>query len=153
MEHEEGVKLCVHHRDFDVGESITENIDKYLERSWKVVIIIPNAFAKSEWCQWEVDVVQERRRRHGRHVVLLIMLESIDSKHMTSRLRTLLDSVSPIMNQKGLGEVLFWKVVIESLRKPSGDPQRHYCNNNGKQTFFSSLNLFVFFNYIQTTKW
>ncbi|CAG2215563.1 unnamed protein product [Mytilus edulis] len=37
MEREEGVKLCVHHRDFDVSESITENIDKYLERSWKVV--------------------------------------------------------------------------------------------------------------------
>ncbi|CAC5362076.1 unnamed protein product [Mytilus coruscus] len=122
MEQEEGVKLCVHHRDFDVGESITENIDKYLERSWKVVIIISNEFAKSEWCQWEVDVVQERRRRHGRDVVLLIMLESIDSKHMTRRLRTLLDSASLIMYQKGLGEVLFWKAVTESPRKPLGDP-------------------------------
>ncbi|XP_071142101.1 toll-like receptor 4 [Mytilus edulis] len=122
MEQEEGVKLCIHHRDFDVGESITENIDKYLERSWKVVIIISNEFAKSEWCQWEVDVVQERRRRHGRDVVLLIMLESIDYKHMTRRLRTLLDSTSPIMYQRGLGEVLFWKAVTKLLRKPLGDP-------------------------------
>ncbi|XP_063406261.1 toll-like receptor 4 [Mytilus trossulus] len=122
MEREEGVKLCIHHRDFDVGESITENIDKYLERSWKVLIIISNEFAKSEWCQWEVDLVQERRRKHGRDVVLLIMLESIDSKHMTRRLRTLLDSASPIMYQKGFGEVLFWKAVTKSLRKPLGDP-------------------------------
>ncbi|XP_071142118.1 toll-like receptor 13 [Mytilus edulis] len=114
MEQEKGVKLCIHHRDFDVGESITENIDKYLERSWKVVIIISNEFAKSEWCQWVVDVVQERRRRHGRDVVLLIMLESIDSKHMTRRLRTLLDSASPIMYQRGLGEV-----TEETIRRSS----------------------------------
>ncbi|CAG2215568.1 unnamed protein product [Mytilus edulis] len=83
VEQDEGIKLCIHQRNFEVGESIIANINKYLEKSWKVVVILSNEFAKSEWCQWEVDVVQERRRRYGRDVFLLIMLKNIDSNHMT----------------------------------------------------------------------
>ncbi|XP_052069173.1 toll-like receptor 4 [Mytilus californianus] len=62
LENEEGFKFCIYHRDFDVEESVSGNVDKYLKKSWKVVVIISNAFAKSEWCQWEVDIIQERRR-------------------------------------------------------------------------------------------
>ncbi|VDI11432.1 Hypothetical predicted protein [Mytilus galloprovincialis] len=79
MESEEGIKLCIHQRDFDIGKNITGNIDKYFEKSWKVVVVMSNDFAKSEWCQWEVDVVQERRRRQGKDAFLLIMLKTIDS--------------------------------------------------------------------------
>jgi hypothetical protein len=60
--------------------------------------ISSNDFAKSEWCQWEVDIVQERRRRLGRDVFLLVMLKNITSKYMTSPLRTLLDSEMTVRN-------------------------------------------------------
>ncbi|XP_076095485.1 toll-like receptor 6 [Mytilus galloprovincialis] len=122
MERDEGIKLCIHQREFDVGETITGNIDKYLEKSWKVVVIMSNDFAKSEWCQWEVDVVQERRRRQGKDAFLLIMLKTIDSKHMTSPLRTLLESTPHVRYQTGVGEDLFWRVAVKSLQKPLGLP-------------------------------
>ncbi|XP_076080067.1 toll-like receptor 2 [Mytilus galloprovincialis] len=122
LEQDEGMKLCIHHRDFEIGESITANINNYLEKSWKVVVILSNDFAKSEWCQWEVDVVQERRRRHGRDVFLLIMLKNIDSKHMTNQLRALLDSASSLKYPMGVGEELFWTAAVETLRKPLGHP-------------------------------
>ena len=51
---EKGMKLCIHHREFDPGIPITENIDKYMNKSWKVVVIMSNSFASSEWCQWEL---------------------------------------------------------------------------------------------------
>ncbi|XP_052071863.1 toll-like receptor 3 [Mytilus californianus] len=122
LENEEGLKFCIYHRDFDVGESISGNVDKYLKRSWKIIVIISNAFAKSEWCQWEVDIIQERRRRQGRDVLLLVMLENITSKNMTSPLRTLLDSTPHLRYTKGIGENLFWTAVIEDLRKAVGQP-------------------------------
>ncbi|CAC5355584.1 unnamed protein product [Mytilus coruscus] len=122
LEQDEGMKLCIHHRDFEIGESITANINNYPEKSWKVVVILSNDFAKSEWCQWEVDVVQERRRRHGRDVFLLIMLKIIDSKHMTNQLRALLDSASSLKYPVGVGEELFWTAAVETLRKPLGHP-------------------------------
>jgi hypothetical protein len=66
LENKEGFKFCIHHRDFEVGETISGNVDHSLQNSWKVVVIISNAFTKSEWCQWEVDIIQERRRQQGR---------------------------------------------------------------------------------------
>ncbi|XP_071161023.1 toll-like receptor 6 [Mytilus edulis] len=122
MERDEGIKLCIHQREFDVGETITGNIDKYLEKSWKVVVVMSNDFAKSEWCQWEVDVVQERRRRQGKDAFLLIMLKTIDSKHMTSPLRTLLESTPHVRYQTGVGEDMFWRAAAKSLQRPLGLP-------------------------------
>ncbi|XP_071130662.1 toll-like receptor 13 [Mytilus edulis] len=120
LENEEGFKFCIHHRDFVAGDTISANVDNFLKESWKVVVILTNALAKSEWCQWEIDIVQERRRRQGRDALVLVMLENINSKSMTSPLRTLLDSTPYIRYKKGIGEDLFWKAVVEGLRKSVG---------------------------------
>ncbi|XP_071130660.1 toll-like receptor 3 [Mytilus edulis] len=122
LENEQGFKFCIHHRDFDVGESVSGNVDKFLKKSWKVVVIISNAFAKNEWCQWEVDIIQERRRRQGKNALLLVMLENVTSKNMTSPLHTLLDSTPHLRYKKGIGENLFWSAVIADLRKAVGQP-------------------------------
>ncbi|VDI39365.1 toll-like receptor 13 [Mytilus galloprovincialis] len=122
VENEEGLKLCVHHRDFEIGQPIIGNINKFVEKSRKVVVIMSNDFAKSEWCQWEVDVVQEKRRRLGRDVFLLVMLKNIDSSHMTSHLRALLASGHHVKYSSGVGEDLFWRAVVEGLKKPLGYP-------------------------------
>ncbi|CAC5413275.1 unnamed protein product [Mytilus coruscus] len=107
LETEEGLKFCIHHRDFVAGDTISGNVDNFLKESWKVVVIMSNALAKSEWCQWEIDIVQERRRRQGRDALVLIMLKNINSKNMTSPLRTLLDSTPYIRYKKGIGEDYF----------------------------------------------
>ena len=122
LENDAGIKLCIHQRDFDVGQTISGNIDTYLRKSWKVVVIMSNEFAKSQWCQWEVDIVQERRRRLGRDVFLLVMLKEITSRHMTSPLRTLLDSTPHLKYRTGVGEDLFWQAVTKGLLKPIGLP-------------------------------
>jgi toll-like receptor 13 len=66
-------------RDFDVGTSEAENVDNYMNKCWKVVVIMSNEFAKSDWCQWEVDFVQQRRRKKGKESFILIMLKSFES--------------------------------------------------------------------------
>ena len=120
MENEANILLCIHQRDFDIGETIIGNIDKYLRTSWKVVVVMSNDFAKSEWCQWEVDVILERRRHLGRDVLVLIMLTNIDTKHMTSQLKTLLESTPYLRYQNGVRENLFWKAAVKSLQRPIG---------------------------------
>ncbi|CAG2207934.1 unnamed protein product [Mytilus edulis] len=135
LENEEGLQLCIHHRNFIVGDSISVNVDNFIKKSWKVLVIVSNNFAQSEWCQWEVDVVQERRRRHGKEVIVPIILDTIDSKHMTSQLRTLLDSTPSIRYRSGVGSELFWKVLLESLRKPLEHPPTsliYYPSFNGQ---------------------
>jgi hypothetical protein len=53
-------------------------------KCWKIIGVMSNQFAESEWCQWEIDLVQERRRRQGKKALVLIMYRQIDSRHMTS---------------------------------------------------------------------
>ncbi|CAC5392178.1 TLR13 [Mytilus coruscus] len=118
----ERIKLCVHHREFEPGVPITENIDKYMNKSWKVVIIMSNDFARSDWCQWECDYVQERRRRQGKDACVLIMLKAIDAYHMTSGIRSLLHTTPYLRYKKGIGEALFWQAVLNTLRRPLSVP-------------------------------
>lgn len=86
IEHK-GIRLCIHHRNFGVGVPISENVDRYIKKSWKVEIIMSNYFAESEWCQWECDCVQGRRRHHRKDACVLIMLRTIDANHMTSSMK------------------------------------------------------------------
>ncbi|VDI62776.1 toll-like receptor 13 [Mytilus galloprovincialis] len=122
LENEEDMRICIHHREFDIGAPITGNIGKYMSKCRKIVVVMSNDFAESEWCQWEVDLVQERRRKQGRGVSLLIMLHTIDSNHMTDSLKTLLDSTPHLQYSNGVGEKLFWTALVEGLRKPFGHP-------------------------------
>ena len=81
-----------------------------------------NAFAKSEWSQWEVDFVQDRRRKQGKDAFLLIMLHTITSGHMTSPIKTLLKTTPYLTYRKHVGEDLFWSTAYESLWRPLGIP-------------------------------
>ena len=36
LENEEGLQLCIHHRNFIVGDSFSVNVDNFLKKSWKV---------------------------------------------------------------------------------------------------------------------
>ncbi|CAC5366669.1 unnamed protein product [Mytilus coruscus] len=116
------LNICVHHRDFDVGEPVLNNIGKYMAKSWKIIVVLSNNFAKSEWCQWEIDLVQERRRRQGKEVLILIMYHQIDSKHMITPLKTLLDTTPYLSYKEGFGEYLFWTAVVKDINKPLNIP-------------------------------
>ncbi|XP_052069993.1 toll-like receptor 6 [Mytilus californianus] len=106
------LKICVHYRDFEAGQPITSNIENFMNKSWKIIVVMSNNFAKSEWCQWELCLVQERRRRKGTNAMVLIMRQQIDLKHMTSPLRTLLYTTPYLTCKSGLGLNIFWKAVI-----------------------------------------
>ncbi|XP_076107473.1 toll-like receptor 1 [Mytilus galloprovincialis] len=116
------LNICVHHRDFDVGDTIINNIGKYMAKSWKIIVVLSNNFAKSEWCQWEIDLVQERRRRQGKEVLVLVMYQQIDSKHMITPLKALLDTTPYLSYKEGFGENLFWTAVDKDIHKPLNIP-------------------------------
>ncbi|VDI40580.1 Hypothetical predicted protein [Mytilus galloprovincialis] len=116
------LNVCVHDRDFDVGEPILNSVEKYMAKSWKIIVVLSNNFAKSEWCQWEIALVQERRRRQGKEVLVLVMYQQIDSKHMITPLKALLDTTPYLSYKEGFGENLFWTAVDKDIHKPLDIP-------------------------------
>ncbi|KAF5291549.1 hypothetical protein FQR65_LT01862 [Abscondita terminalis] len=55
------LRLCVYERDFEVGSVISDTVLASIEQSRKTILIISDAFARSEWCRWEVQIVQHHR--------------------------------------------------------------------------------------------
>jgi toll-like receptor 13 len=60
LEVEYGHKLCIHYRDFQVGKLIVDNIVENMKESRKVILVMSNTFARSEWCPFEVLLAHER---------------------------------------------------------------------------------------------
>ncbi len=56
---EPNFRLCIHERDFVLGRSIVDNIVECLEKSRTTLLVLSEAYVKSEWCRFEVQVAME----------------------------------------------------------------------------------------------
>uniref|UniRef100_A0A4W6CLK3 TIR domain-containing protein n=1 Tax=Lates calcarifer TaxID=8187 RepID=A0A4W6CLK3_LATCA len=63
LEGEQGWRLCLHHRDFQPGKPIIENITDAIYGSRKTICVISRRYLHSEWCSREIQMA-----RWGRHL-------------------------------------------------------------------------------------
>ncbi|XP_046371640.1 toll-like receptor 3 [Haliotis rufescens] len=97
LEGQEDLKLCVHDRDFEVGKLIVDNIVDAIEGSRKIVIVLSNEFAQSEWCQFELNLIQRHVLENGQRLLVVVMLEEIDTRHVTKAMRAMLQTTTYLM--------------------------------------------------------
>ncbi|KAJ8297664.1 hypothetical protein KUTeg_024195 [Tegillarca granosa] len=117
LENREKFKLCLHDRDFEVGELIVDNIVQKIQISRKIILILSNNFAKSHWCQFETMVAQNRLIEEGGSVLLLVMLEDLKARNISNSLHVLLKSTTFIeWKNDGPGKELFWKRLNACVR-------------------------------------
>ncbi|XP_041354210.1 toll-like receptor 4 [Gigantopelta aegis] len=90
------LKLCVHERDFIPGALIVDNIVDSLLSSRKVILVLSNAFAVNQWCQFEMNLCQTHVLENGRDLLVVVMLEDIDTRHLTHSLYALLQTTTYI---------------------------------------------------------
>ncbi|MEQ2176276.1 hypothetical protein GOODEAATRI_026409, partial [Goodea atripinnis] len=55
LEGEQGWRLCLHHRDFEPGKPIIDNITDAIYSSRKTICVISRRYLRSEWCSREVQ--------------------------------------------------------------------------------------------------
>uniref|UniRef100_A0A3B3XBC1 TIR domain-containing protein n=1 Tax=Poecilia mexicana TaxID=48701 RepID=A0A3B3XBC1_9TELE len=56
LEGEQGWRLCLHHRDFQPGKPIIENITDAIYGSRKTICVISRSYLQSEWCSREIQM-------------------------------------------------------------------------------------------------
>lgn len=118
MEKEQGYKLCVHYRDFDVGKLVVDNIIECMEQSRKIIMVLSNAFARSDWCQFELRVSQGRLFETNTDVLVLVMLEEINAKNLTSALKTAITTTTyAAWTNDNLGQTQFWDQLCSTFAK------------------------------------
>ncbi|CAK6977094.1 toll-like receptor 21 [Scomber scombrus] len=120
-------KLCLHHRDFELGRYIVDNIVSAVYSSRKTICVVSRNFLQSEWCSLEIQLASYRLFDEHRDVLLLVFLESISERQLSSyhRMRKVMlrktylqwpgsDCTDPTQAQD-----LFWSQLRTAMRTGS----------------------------------
>ena len=92
LEGELGLRLCLHHRDFRLGEVITEQIIESVQSSKKTLFILSKSFLASTWCHFEIRMAQTRLFTSGKDIILLALLEPLPDRMISRTLKGLLET-------------------------------------------------------------
>ncbi|XP_036030689.1 toll-like receptor 13 [Onychomys torridus] len=111
-------KLCLHHRDFEPGIDIFENIQNAINTSRKTLCVVSNQYLHSEWCRLEVQLASMKMFYEHKDVIILIFLEEIPNYRLSSyhRLRKLVKRQTFITwPDSAHQQPLFWARIRNAL--------------------------------------
>ncbi|XP_030639454.1 toll-like receptor 13 [Chanos chanos] len=112
------LKLCLHHRDFEVGKGIVDNIADCVYSSRCTVCVISRRYLHSDWCSLEMRVATHRLLAEQNHRLILIFLEHISPFGLSAfhRLAKLMQSRTYLDWPEDEGErVQFWDRLRRSI--------------------------------------
>ncbi|KAI7808871.1 toll-like receptor 13 [Triplophysa rosa] len=112
------LRLCLHSRDFQLGQDIVENITDSIYASRRTLCLVSRNYIHSSWCSLEMQLGTYRLQVEQRDILILVFLENIPSRllschHRLARLvktRTYLDwPLDPEMHKA------FWERLWNKL--------------------------------------
>ncbi|XP_023128625.2 toll-like receptor 13 [Amphiprion ocellaris] len=124
LEGEQGWKLCLHHRDFEPGKPIIDNITDAIYGSRKTICVISRRYLDSEWCSKEIQAASFRLFDEQKDVLILVFLEEIPRYLLSPyhRMRKLLKRQTYLSwPQAGEHAEVFWQKLRQAL-KTKEDP-------------------------------
>nr|AFC95889.1 toll-like receptor 22 [Siniperca chuatsi] len=119
LEGEQGWRLCLHHRDFEPGRPIIDNITDAIYGSRKTICVISRRYLESEWCSREIQVASFRLFDEQKDVLILVFLEEIPTPLLSPyyRMRKLLKRQTYLSWPKaGEHTELFWEKLRQALK-------------------------------------
>ena len=121
LEDRAGFKLCIHDRDFLVGNVIEETIVESIDRSRKTILVLSQHFLQSNWCYFEMQMARNRLFMRGRDCLIPLLMEDIPLETLgrSSTLRNLLETKTYLKwTEKPEGQDFFWKHLNMALEMP-----------------------------------
>uniref|UniRef100_UPI003AAF9A1E uncharacterized protein n=1 Tax=Centroberyx gerrardi TaxID=166262 RepID=UPI003AAF9A1E len=123
LEGEQGWRLCLHHRDFQPGKPIIENITEAIYGSRKTICVISRRYLESEWCSREIQMASFRLFDEQKDVLILVFLEELPARRLSPcfRMRKLLKRRTYLSwPRAGRHAGLFWQNVRRALETGDG---------------------------------
>ncbi|XP_068438011.1 toll-like receptor 13 isoform X1 [Clinocottus analis] len=119
LEEEQGWRLCLHHRDFEPGKPIMNNITDAIYGSRKTICVISRRYLESEWCSREIQVASFRLFDEQKDVLILVFLEDIPIAQLSPyyRMRKMLKRRTYLSwTRAGEHPELFWEKLRQALK-------------------------------------
>ncbi|XP_056398146.1 toll-like receptor 13 [Hyla sarda] len=118
------LRLCLHHRDFQLGRDIIDNIVDSIHNSRKTLCVVSRSYLRSEWCSLEMQLASYKLFDEMRDVLVLIFLEDIPDRELSTyhRMRkVMLKKTYITWPKEPEAQKLFWAKVRTALK--GGDLQ------------------------------
>ncbi|XP_052003047.1 toll-like receptor 13 [Xyrauchen texanus] len=124
-------RLCLHHRDFELGRDIVDNIVAAVYGSRKTICVVSQSFLRSEWCSLEIQLASYRLFQEMQDVLLLVFLEPIPERQLSTyhRMRkvmlkkTYLQWPGSKCSDPTSAKELFWSQLKRALRSSNTGSQ------------------------------
>ncbi|XP_048814367.1 toll-like receptor 13 isoform X1 [Lagopus muta] len=116
-------RLCLHHRDFQPGRSIIDNIVDAVYNSRKTVCVMSRSYLRSEWCSLEVQLASYRLLDERRDILVLVLLEDVGDAELSAyhrMRRVLLRRTYLRWPLDPTAQPLFWARLKRALRWGEG---------------------------------
>uniref|UniRef100_UPI0035902480 toll-like receptor 13 n=1 Tax=Myxine glutinosa TaxID=7769 RepID=UPI0035902480 len=115
-------KLCLHHRDFELGRYIIDNIIDGIYSSRKTICLLSESYLRSDWCSMEVQMAMHRLFNEHKDVLIMVLLEDLPGYRLRTagRLSRVLGQRTYIVwPEDETAQQLFWAKLRSALRDPS----------------------------------
>ncbi|OXB53243.1 hypothetical protein ASZ78_002560 [Callipepla squamata] len=119
-------RLCLHHRDFQPGRSIIDNIVDAIYNSRKTVCVVSRSYLRSEWCSLEVQLASYRLLDERRDILVLVLLEDVGDAELSAyhrMRRVLLRRTYLRWPLDPMAQPLFWARLKRALRWGEGEEE------------------------------
>ena len=116
-----GFKLCIHYRDFPLGEDITTVIVKSIKQSRQLVIVLSKCSITRPWCQLEFQVALSEAVRRGIKLVVIKLGNFTVDDTMDSSLAWVLDNHTYLEWKENVNaQKVFWFKLRQHLSGYAG---------------------------------
>ncbi|XP_048749228.1 toll-like receptor 13 [Ostrea edulis] len=111
-------RLCLHERNVLPGGSIVDDIIENIDASRKFILVLSNNFMDDQWCKYEANIANHMLADGKGEKIIILLLEDIQSQHLTSSLKVLLKSTSHVKwTENANGQKLFFKALRRLMDK------------------------------------
>ncbi|XP_039629799.1 toll-like receptor 13 [Polypterus senegalus] len=132
LEDTQGWKLCLHHRDFEPGKPIIDNIVESIYKSRKTICIISRNYLESEWCSREIQLASFRLFDEKKDILILVFLEDIPTSRLSPyyRMRKMVKKKTYLKwPENDNGARVFWHKLNVALNAEEGYKKDPYIND------------------------
>ncbi|XP_041351780.1 LOW QUALITY PROTEIN: toll-like receptor Tollo [Gigantopelta aegis] len=129
-------KLCLHFRDFTVGESIAEAIVNSIENSKRTIVVLSDNFLECEWCKFGFQTAHQQVLHERNNRMIVIVMHDMDEKRLDPQLKIHMKTRTYLKYR----DPWFWEKLFFSM--PDIPPEREIDQVHGNFPHHESISGF-----------
>ena len=113
-------KLCLNHRDFEIGALITENVFKSVDQSKRTLMVLSSSFTKSEWCLFEFRVAHRKVLKDRMNYLIIILFDDVDVAELDEEIKLYMRTNTYVR----VSDEWFWQKLFYAMPQCSAKKSR-----------------------------